>query len=179
MFLPEAWNLLASEAHHQSLHFCTAVFWSSADLVWTYSIKLSCNMTEPYSNNKLSAWSKWVVRNREPYETACTGDYALKLSVHYRWYINVVFKTSVSAQFDVLTFLKQVHESILVKISRLWNCGRVSVWIIWIRRTFLQLLKESVSHNSSGELLQTQLLPKRMVSVQPSLTDIEWWEQAC
>ncbi len=66
-----------------------------------------------------------------PKKVACS----FKLSVHYRRYINVVFKTFVCTQFDVLTLLKQVHESVLVKISRLWKCGCVSVWIIFEPQT--------------------------------------------
>lgn len=79
-----------------------------------------------------------------------------KLSVHYRWYMIVLFKTSVCVQLDVLTFLKEVHESILVKILRLWKYGCVSVCLILIQHTLLQLLKEAVSHNSSSELLLIQ-----------------------
>ncbi len=67
---------------------------------------------------------KWVVWNRKHDENQrfqlVQVIMLFKLSVHYRWYSNVVFKTSVCTQFDVLKLLKQVHESVLVNISRLW-----------------------------------------------------------
>lgn len=132
-------------------------FWSSADLAWTYSIKLSRNTTELNSNNKLSAWSSGSSVKGSPMKTRAHSWYRWLRSLSFQSTIGDTSATSVSEWFDVLTLLKQVHESILVEILRLWKCGCVSVWMLLIQRTFLQLLKEAVSHNSSDELLHTHL----------------------
>lgn len=120
----EGWSLSASEAHHQSLQLLHC---SPLELRW-FSLDLQYQAVTYHDWTRLKQQAlsmiKWVVWNRKPDENQRSQLVQVIMlftfSVHYRWYSNVVFKTSVCTQFDALTLLKQLHESILVKILRLW-----------------------------------------------------------